>query len=281
MVKFASGALPHSRAPAWRRMANCFATPSRCLRVITDGTKAAVLRWLGLVKPFTITFAAGDACMNGNNYTAKVVPINFFDYDRYIEVRAHAGHGLVTGRYALFLDSYLPYHSDFAFCGQRRIEPVAYYRSLNRFFNLLERARGIRVVIAAHPRADYEQQAVFEGRKIFRLATAALVKDAEFVLLHGSTAMSFAVLNSKPLVFIYTAGMAAAYERWLIREMRGFAEYLDAPLYNVDTITDGRQVVLRPANPACYERYKYGYLTSRQSESTPTQEIFWREIRAQ
>lgn len=280
MVKFASGALPQDPAYKWRKIAAWLATPQRCIQEVVNRVKAVALRSLRLVKPFAITFAAGDVSMSGNRYTTKVVPINFFDYDRFIEASTTPERRLVTGDYAVFLDSNLPFHSDLAFCGYQRIDPVDYYRSLNRFFGLLEREFRIEVVIAAHPRANY-QRATFEDRQIHRLATAELVRHAEFVLSHTSTAMSYAVLNRKPLVFIYTDRMAAAYERWFIREMRCFADYLDAPIYNVDKINDARQFSVRPVNQACYERYKYNYLTSHQSESTPTQEILWRELHAQ
>jgi hypothetical protein len=280
MVRFASGALPQDQAYKWRKIAAWLAAPLRCTQEVINRSKAVMLRKFRLVKPFAITFAAGEVPINADNYTSRVVPINFFDYDRYIDTRDRRDGALVQGRYAVFLDSNLPFHSDLTFCGHRdRIDPVDYYRSLNRFFALLERTYGISIVIAAHPRADYDA-ARFEGRRIFRLSTAELVRDAEFVLSHASTAMSFAVLNCKPIIFIYTAGMAAAYERSFIRAMRCFADYLDCPLYNIDELKDGQQVVVRRPNLECYERYKYNFLTSRLSESTPTQEIFWREIQA-
>ncbi len=280
MVRFASGALPQDSAFKWRKIAAWLATPVRLAQEIAARVKAASLRRLKLVKPFAITFAAGEVPMGADNYTARVVPINFFDYDRYMEARAGRGGVLVQGRYAVFLDSNLPYHSDLEFCGYRHIDPLAYYGSLNRFFGLLERQHGIRVVIAAHPRANYDA-ATFEGRPIYRLATAELVRDAEFVLAHTSTAISYAVLNRKPLVFIYTAGMAAAYERWFIREMRCFADYLDAAICNVDAAAETERLAVRAVNLASYERYKYEFLTSRQSQDTPTREIVWREIHAQ
>jgi hypothetical protein len=280
MVKFASGALPQDPAFKWRKIVAWLATPGRLTQEIAARLKAAALRRLKLVKPFAITFAAGAVPMSADNYSARVVPINFFDYDRYME--AGAGHSgeLVQGRYAVFLDSNLPYHSDLAFCGYRRIDPLAYYGSLNRFFGLLECAHGIRVVIAAHPRANYDS-ATFEGRPIYRLATAELVRHAEFVLAHTSTAISYAVLYRKPLVFVYTAGMAAAYEHWFIREMRCFADYLDATCCNVDAAAEAQGLAVRPVNQASYERYKYNFLTSPQSQDTPTQEIVWQEIHAQ
>ena len=279
MVKFASGALPQDPAFKWRKVAAWLAAPVRCANEIVNRLKASALRRMKLVKPFAITFAAGQVPMGGGNYSARVVPINFFDYDRYMEVRAAAGRRLVPERYAVFLDSNLPHHSDLELCGVRPIDAVGYYRSLNRFFGLLEQHHGIRVVIAAHPRANYDES-LFEGRAIYRLATAELVQDTEFVLAHTSTSMSYAVLNGKPLIFIYTAGMAAAYDKWLLREMRCFADYLDVPVYNVDEVREGREVELRQANRARYEHYKYNFLTSPQSEDVPTREIVWRELQA-
>jgi len=280
MVQFASGALPQDPAFRWRKIAAWLTTPGRCADEIASRLKASALRRLRLVKPFAVTFAAGDLALNGSSHTAKVVAINFFDYDRYMELKA-AGSGRATaGRYAVFLDSYLPYHSDLPFVGYQRIDPVSYYGSLNRFFDLLEREHDLRVVIAAHPRGDFDA-ATFAGREIYRLRTAELVRDAEFVLSHGSTAMSFAVLNGKPLIFIYTAGMAALYERSYIRAMRCYADYLDAVVCNIDEVTDASRLCVDRVNAACYERYKYSFLTSPQSEYMATQEIVWREIQAQ
>jgi hypothetical protein len=280
MLYFVWGTLPHDSTLNRRKIAAWAAKPVRCLQEIVNRTKAIVLRRSGLVAPFDIVFAAGAAAMAASSHARRVVPVNYFDYDLYVKAKALGGQQLVADRYAVFLDSNLPYHSDLAFCGYPRIDPEPYYRSLNRFFGTLERASGVRVVIAAHPRADYTCDR-FEGRRIHQLATAELVRDAEFVLSHTSTAMSYAILNGKPLVFIYTDGMAAAYARSLMREMHYFAACLDTTVCNIDEMNGAASLAVRPANLERYERYKYDHLTSRESEGTPTQEIFWREISAQ
>jgi hypothetical protein len=279
MLNFAWGALPNDPIYKWRKLAVWLSNPYRSAEEVLNRSKAIALRKLKLVKPFEIAFVAGDVLMAGNNHAAKVVPINYFDYDHYVKARNDGARRLVAGRYVVFLDINLPFHSDLAFCGHRRIDPVEYYRSLNRFFGLLERDYEIKVVIAAHPRADYDA-ATFEGRQILRLVTAELVKDAEFVLSHTSTAMSYAVLNAKPLVFIYTSEMAAAYETQFIRSMRSYADYLNSAIYNIDAVFGAQKVAVKQVNLKCYERYKYDFLTSRQSEATSTQEIFLREIGA-
>jgi hypothetical protein len=279
MLSFAWGALPHDSVYKWRKIAAWLSSPYNFAKEIVNRSKAIALRRMKLVRPFEIAFVAGDALMAGDNYASRVVPINYFDYDLYVKARGDNGSRLVTGRYAVFLDINLPYHSDLALCGYSRINPLEYYRSLNRFFALLEREQGIKVVIAAHPRADYDSTA-FEGRQNFRLVTAELVRDSEYVLSHTSTSMSYAVLNKKPLIFIYTDAMAVAYKTKFIREMRVYADYLGAPVYNIDAVIGAHQVNVGQVDLNCYERYKYNFLTSHQSENTPTSEILLSELGA-
>jgi hypothetical protein len=277
MVRFASGILPRDPVLKWRKLGAWLSTPVHCAKEIASRVKASGLRRTGLVKPFAITFAAGAVPMRGSHDTLKLVPINFFDYDSYVLSRTDSRPRLVEGRYAVFLDSNLPYHSDLTFCGYTRLEPHRYFRALNRFFGLLEQSYGVRIAIAAHPRASYDE-ASFEGRPLIRMSTAVLVRDAEFVLSHTSTSMSYAVLNNKPLLFLYTADMATHYENSFVREMRCFADVLRAPICNVDEITDGAAVDVHSVDRSAYQRYKYNYLTSPEAENTLTQDIVWREL---
>ena len=144
---------------------------------------------------------------------------------------------------------------------------------------MLERKHGLRVVIAAHPKAKYSAS-TFEGREAHRLITAELVKDAEYVICHLSTAVSYAVLNMKPLVFIYTDDMARTYRTNLMRSIRRCAAYLGAPVYNIDSVRHGQDIVVQGPEIARYARYKYDFLTTPQSESSANGAILWRELGA-
>lgn len=276
MLFIAWGAMPRDPIYKWRKIASALSNPVFSAKEIFYRFKAATLRWLELVNQFEIVFAAGEAMAAGTQNAARIVPINLCDYDHYVRARTQA-HRIVNGRYAVFLDINLPYQSDLAFCGYSVIDPVRYYRSLNRFFSLLEQERGIEVVIAAHPKSNYDAE-TFGGRPLYRLVTAELVRDAEFVLSHTSTAMSYAVLNGKPLVFFYTDEMADAYRDTVIREMRCYASYLESPIYNADEIARGAQIEIAEANLKIYEKYKYNFLTTHESEQTFGSEVFLREI---
>ncbi len=253
MVTFVWGLLPRYPVYRWGRMAAWFSSPYLYAVEFADRLKAVALRKLGLVKPFEIVFAAGDVSMTADYYGARVVPINYFDYDEYVRTRASSNSRLVAEPFAVFLDSNLPYHQDLVFCGYPQIDPAAYYESLNRFFGLIEQGLGVAIVIAAHPKADYPDT-LFKGRKIFRLATAELIRDAEFAISHTSTAMSYAVLYEKPLMFVHTDEMAAKYKMKFMREMRCYADYLDAPLYNIDSVRETREIALRNINAERYMR---------------------------
>jgi hypothetical protein len=276
MLFIAWGAMPRDPVFKGRKIAAALARPWWAAKEIFYRSKATALRRLRLVRPFDIVFAAGEVLTGSAHYATKIVPINLCDYDHYMQVRTGAQR-LVSERYAVFLDINLPHQSDLAFCGYPQIDSGRYYRSLNRFFGLLEQEYGIKIIIAAHPKAAYDA-ATFEGRRFQRLVTAELVRDAEFVLSHTSTSLSYAVLNAKPLIFIYTDDMAAAYRVSLLRELRCYAEFLGAPLLNIDTVTQGREVAVGRVDAEKYSRYKYGFLTTRESEGTPTQEIIWRAL---
>jgi hypothetical protein len=279
MLYIAWGALPVRRMNRWRRLWFGFSNPLRLALHFYYREKAIVYRKLKLIKPFDIVFAAGQVMMTGSQFATKVVPINSADYDQYQKAKLENVMPIVEGSYAVFLDVYLPYHADAKVLGWSTVRPDEYYASLNRFFDLLEAKYKIKVVISAHPRADYRISNPFNGRKIFHGRTPDLVKDADFVLSHSSMSQSYAIFNFKPIVFIYTNEMLSVYKRTAyMDEIYDAAEYLDAAIYNIDEISKDEQIVVKDANLARYEDFKYSFLVSRDSENATTQEIFWREI---
>ena len=132
-------------------------------------------------------------------------------------------------------------------------------------------------MIAANPKSNYGSE-VYENREFYRMQTADLVKGAEFVILHQSTALSYAVLNNKPLIFIYTEQMAVLLGNGVIAEIENLAKYLDANIYNINKIYNKQEILLKLPSKDFYNQYKYNYITSKASENKSTSEIFWNEI---
>ena len=179
-------------------------------------------------------------------------------------------------KYAVFLDLNMPYHSDLALDGLKTVVPSDYYRSLNRFFSIIEEQQGIKIVIVAHPKTNLNLD-VFEGREVYRLITAEIVKDAKFVITHHSTSLNYAVLNMKVFLFIQM--------KWKIcmqtvgsKEIKSLANFIDAPVYNIDKFKPVDKLSVNKPNLARYDEYKYSFLTSKEVENLSSSDIFLKEI---
>lgn len=141
----------------------------------------------------------GLCCTNSHT---MIKHIHSLDYEKYLEVR-DMKERLVKEEYCVFLDQFLPYHPDNLSSGYY-IDPQQYYEKMTALFQMIEKACHLKVIIAAHPRADYSKHEELKNFLIIRYKTAELVKDAEFVIAHFSTSISYAVTFQKPLVLVTT-----------------------------------------------------------------------------
>lgn len=124
------------------------------------------------------------------------------DYNLFLESKPK---NLIGKKYAVFLDVYAPFHIDNIL--QNIPHPCTaenYYPNLNKFFDQLEKKFTLEVVIAAHPRSEYEEKYpdIFQGRRMFKHQTVDLVAHADLVITHNSTSTNFGILYKKPIIFL-------------------------------------------------------------------------------
>jgi len=167
------------------------------------------LKWLG-IRAFDFYLVGGDSppCNKAHLSLIDVhtqwISAHSFDYDCHLLAPRRASNAASTEN-VVFLDEYGPFHPDFEFLGCPAFPCGAeeYFANLNSFFHLVEERFGCSVIIAAHPKSRYEERGnLFEERSIVRGNTRQLVQEAKFVLAASSTAVSFAVIYSKPIVFL-------------------------------------------------------------------------------
>lgn len=143
---------------------------------------------------------------------ASVRWINSFDYDTYLNYLAsHGGVVPASEQTAVFLDEAASSHRDFELTGATgmRLPGGEYSASMRRLFDAVERYTGLRVVIAAHPRSDYDSLPGFFGnREIILGQTVDLVARSALVIAHASTSIAYAVLFDKPLLLARTKEMS-------------------------------------------------------------------------
>ena len=210
-----------------------------------------------IIKPIDIVFCAGSESLRRNFPCKKKIPINLHDNDSYIEAK-NCLTTLAGGKYILFLDGNMTAHPDTS-PEEYKIDPATYFYKMNRAFGRIEDLLGIRVVIAEHPSSRYEKS-IFEGRETYSGSTALLVKDAEMVMGHMSTAISYAVLFEKPLLLIKTDEMNHFHLSTPLLPMIAIADELDLKMLGAEQIEKMENFQLPNVNILRYSQYKYKYL---------------------
>jgi hypothetical protein len=137
---------------------------------------------------------------------------------------------------------------------------------------MLEKRTGKKIVIGAHPRSQYEQHPdYFGGRLVARGKTVELVKDAAFVILHWSTAVNFAVLFRKPLLFITTNEIEESeYSAYAIVMASAFGKRV-INLNNTSAIDWDKELAV---DEEAYDKYKNRYIKRDGTEELP----FWQIV---
>lgn len=206
---------------------------------------------------------------------SNVVPIHSFDYDRYIQYLRSNKSSDKTEKICVFLDQALAYHSDFGTSvSYSPVTAEIYISSMNRFFAKIERETQLEVVIAASPRANSdEMKKMFANRKIIKGKTLELVAQCSLVLMHSSTAVSFAILFNKPILLLKTNEMCFAH---------GYSNFIDnmatslclKPIY-IDQQDKMNKLDLSQYHQIekNYMHYKYKYIMTEGLADKTTSEI--------
>ncbi len=233
---------------------------------------AAVIRKKGFIKKVDYVFNAGRVGhLAANLGYQNAIPFNSTDYSRFLKIRSDQKK-IIEGAYAVFIDEYLPYHPDVQMLGIKSVDADKYYTSINSFLDKFEEETGVNVVIAAHPKSAYTDNP-YGRRPMFKGATEALIKDATLVIDHFSTAISYAILNYKPLLIVCNKEIERVFPD-LVRYAVHVSTILDTPITHIDDYKAGEHIPQPAVNRECYDRYKYDYLTLPEAENEVDEDLF-------
>ena len=249
-------------------------------KLVNYGFLRLPLRWLR-IKTARFVFAGGDEFLTrchqypiGEN--TEIVWAHTLDYDLYLKERDRPS---VDRPIAVFLDEYLPFCWDWTSEDiPAPVDAKSYYALLNRFFTLVEKEMGLKVIIAAHPRADYEKfPDCFDGRQWVRGQTIKLVKESQLVLSHFSTSINFANLFYKPVIFMTSLDLERSDRGPKIREMaRSFGK---EPV----CIDGNKQVNWEfelKVSRGHYDNYRRAYIKTDHSEDLPFWQIVTNKVKS-
>jgi hypothetical protein len=249
-----------------KQLYSLLASPNTLLIKVFSRLWLAVLTWMWRshhTNSSRFMMVGGEAATNDRRYSAlgstKIIKAHALDYDLYLEEEglAHPDEGVVTGRYALFLDEDVPFHPNYL---HSNINPYCtadtYYRELNAFFNAFERITGLSIIVAAHPRADYGKRGnPYGSRKIVFGKTIFYTKYAEFILAHASTALNFAILYKKPVLFMDSLEYSMRYRQGIRNAATVFGQ--KAVIISEDASFRLQELIV---NDDLYDRYKNLYI---------------------
>jgi len=231
---------------------------------------------MGILPAATILLG-GTASIRSNypiNGQTEFLWVHTLDYDLYLNEFYSTDIDKIDLNMGVFLDQYLPHHPDYITLNKTHpTTPSEYYPKINKFFDTLENKYGVDITIAAHPRSNYDKYPdYFGGRPIIKGSTIELIKKCGFVIAHASTAINFAVLFNKPVIFITTKelqqNIISSYIESMALNLNKKPIYIDDPA-KIDSEIDYLSV-----NEKAYAKYKNSYIKKEGSEDLPFWQIF-------
>ena len=231
------------------------------------------------IRPPNICILGGENTLRNNGPAAligektKLLWAHTPDYDEYI---SHLHETTTQENLAVFVDLGAPMFSwDILLPqGKKHLTCERYYPSLCRFLDYVEKELELEVVIAAHPKSNHiDHPEYFGKRRLLRDQTLHLIKKSKLVISHASTALTYVVLEKKPLLFL----TSAEYEADLSysKSMEITALSLGKSLINIDEepypINWEKELSV---NEELYLKYKQQYIKKEDSEELNTWQIF-------
>ena len=172
----------------------------------------------------------------------------------------------INGNYILYLsDGETRYQSDSTIWNTKRIENTkTYLKKLRKFFDKIEEKYKTKIVIAGHPRGnpDVKKDIKLGNRKNFYGKTYELTKKAKFVITIGSTALSYAILLRKPILFIYSS---SEQEKNISgnKFLKFFSEMLNCNRIDLDKFDINQKNLIKTVNSNSYKNYETNYIKSQ------------------
>lgn len=196
-----------------------------------------------------------DLKISSGNALDIDVHINHPDWELYKENKDEPT--LIKTSYALFIDEFFPLHPDLIFfLHQQKGDASHYWQLLNQFFRDIEKKYNMEVIIAVHPKSNYDSDS-FEGRTKIKYHTTELVRNAQMVFMHSSAALSFVMMFNKPLMLIATNDYMA--NRMLGDNLLRISHLTGLPIYNIE---ESNEINVQHLPICVRDTYIYNYLTS-------------------
>jgi len=175
-------------------------------------------------------------------------------------------------KYAVFLDGGIGDLPDRKILNLKVADNIdKYHDELKQVFGKIENDTGLPVVISLHPKSSYNEeqhQRLFGDRMILKGRSPELVKNSDLVLVHYSTAVSFAVIFKKPILFLTCDALQQHSDGHLVEIS---ASWFNQKAINISksTLNDGKLFEIPIVVNDVIDRYTQNFLCTTNAKRGP------------
>lgn len=202
----------------------------------------------------------------------EAFPINYCDYDYYLDNQESS-----LEKYIVFLDDGLFQHPDDAIVGNKVTRELitSYQKSMNLFFDYLEKELNIEVIVSGHPKVQYASD-FFGTRKITRNQSPQLIQKCAFAICHYSSSLTLAVCYKKPILFTYNQAIEEfSKENQPIKEyISNLSAALNQPMIDIDNSNSIPALKNLEIDSLKYAKFVLNYLTTSETQNVKTEDVF-------
>ena len=225
-----------------------------------------------------IALTSGTFWKYNSRYLSSKKKVNghSLDYEIFMKVsdEKYSNEFLKSKRYAVYIDENLTNHPDNLEVGfPNPATSAKFYPRLKKFFKIIKNRFKLNIICATYPSGNNEF-GKYISSKSFSNLTPQLIKNCDLVLAHGSTAISFAILWKKPIIFITSSEIEKSwYNGWI----EAPSKYLKSPLINIDDFKE--EMLQKKINNKCYQDYKNNFIKTFKSEKVSLWKILYNVIK--
>ncbi len=203
----------------------------------------------------------------------KALKVHSRDYSNYLNLRKKIK--FKKKKPIVFFDAPYPYFPgdyNLLYGTKHKINLEKWYNDHDKFFQKLEDNFSTKVIIVPHPKAKGLKVPFYKKRIIDQKidASAKLTPNALFVIsgVFVSTAISFAVASSKPILFIFSDQDKLFHKREVIFQKES-SKLLGSATIDINKFE--RKIISKnlKIDKIKYNNYKYRYLTSKNLPAKP------------
>jgi hypothetical protein len=181
--------------------------------------------------------SGSKSMLSVSNKKTSVIKAHNFDYDFFIREKYTKLNK--KEKFLVFLDEDGPYHSDFIRLGIRPfVTADKYFPVIDLGLSEIARSLNLKVKIAAHPRSNYGAKQIKYKHPIIENKTFKLIRNADVIVAHSSTAIQLAIIMKKPIIFITTDEIQNKfYARSYTKTINYFATKLGSRVVNLNEVS--------------------------------------------